>query len=57
MEYAVRMTRRWPVTINLIHLTNEEDAPIAAKAAVSAGCCTVSNADVASKYATWSATS
>ena len=23
MVYAVRMTRRWPVTINLIHLTKE----------------------------------
>ena len=49
IEYAVRITRRWPVTMNLIQRTNDGVAPMAMKAAVRAGCCTVSNADVASR--------
>ena len=57
MEYAVRIARLWPATMNLIHWMKGVLAPMEEKAAVSAGCWTVPNADVASRKATCSCSS
>ena len=57
MEYAVRITRLWPATMHLIHWMKGALAPMEEKAAVSAGCWAVPNADVASRKATCSCSS
>ena len=42
MQYAVRITRLWPATINFIQRMKDVLAPMEEKAAVSAGCWAVS---------------
>ena len=55
MPYLLRVYGR-PATMNLIHWLKGALAPMEEKAAVSAGCWTVPNADIASRKATRNAT-